>query len=93
VGPKLDSNNGSQSEYKIEVDYDVKPVDQEEEYEIEFESRTGEMPKNGKVILRLNGTADDSEVFNFTEKTETARKDSKLHFKIKNKDIGDVLII
>jgi hypothetical protein len=90
VGPKLDSSGGDQCEYKIEVDYETKSSSKVEEYLIEFDSRTDEMPKNGKIILRLNGTATDSDVFNFTEKTETADKENKLLFKIKSRDIGDV---
>ena len=90
VSPKLDGgNSGGQIEYKIEVDYQIKDAHLQEPFTIQFSSRTGDLPRNGKLIVKLNGTGGESEVFSFTDKTERS-DENNLEFKIKNRDIGDV---
>lgn len=89
VSPGLAASTAGLADYKITIDYEVKE-NIPEVYIVEFISRTDQLPKSGKIILRLNGTSGDSEAFNITERTETLNKDHNLIFKLKNKDIGDV---
>ncbi len=91
VSPKIGSNTSQNTEYEIEIDYEIKDSNAQEEFTIEFESKSDELPKNGKIVLKLNGSSGESEVYNFSKKTESTESENKLLFKIKSKDIGEVI--
>ena len=68
------------------MNYDVKKVDAVVIYMVEF---TSELPKSGKLILRLNGLMGESDAFNFNSKTASTEA-NKLIYKVSNRDIGEV---
>jgi hypothetical protein len=83
VSPKLFRN----TEYTIEVNYDVKDIQEQFKYEFEFGS---ELPANGRLIINLFSDPSENVSFSFDRKTESIDSDNPLVFSISNKEIKKV---
>ena len=83
VSPQLSKS----TEYTIHVNYSIKKVDANLLYKIEFST---DLPKYGKIILRVNGSFGRSEVFAFSRSTQTLSEDNDLLFGMNMKDVGEV---
>ena len=74
------------TEYKINIKYDIKDGEADADYSIKFGSK---LPESGRLIVRLTGTLGESAILHFSNKTKSVESDPHL-FKFTNKDIGDV---
>ena len=84
ISPMITKN----TEYTIDVDYDVKQMDASVDYKIEFST---DLPDVGKLIIRLNGVFGRSEVYKFSRYTEPIdREANELLFSFCSRDCGQV---
>lgn len=84
ISPQITKN----TEYTIEIDYLIKKLDATIDYRIEFSS---DLPRDGKLLLRLNGTFGRSDVLRFSSMTAPINKEiNDLLFKVSAKDCGEV---
>lgn len=72
------------ADYKIEINYQIKPIDKMIEYKVEFFSN---LPANGRLRITLFGLLGQSQPFSFKNKIKS--NDPK-KFKILNKEIGQI---
>jgi hypothetical protein len=82
ISPQMFKN----TEYTIEVDYDIKDREEDVNYQIQFSS---EMPESGRLILRLTGILGESDVFHFSHSTKSD-PDNKLLYKFTSLHVGEV---
>ncbi len=73
------------AEYKIEINYQFKPIDRLVEYTVEFDS---DLPTNGRLRMTLFGLLGQSQQFNFTNKIKQKNQNNK--YKISNNEIGEI---
>ncbi len=83
VSPAITKN----TEYKIEINYDIKPLDRLIEYKVEFLS---DLPIDGRLTLHFLGSLGQSVPISFSNKAKNADPNKKLQFKLKNNDIGEI---
>jgi hypothetical protein len=81
VSPGVSKN----AEYKIEIDYQIKPIDRLVEYKVEFYS---DLPANGRLTITLFGLLRQSKPFSFTNKKKS--KDQNNIHKISSIEIGEI---
>lgn len=77
------------TEYKINVNYEIKDGEADADYAIKFGSN---LPESGRLIVRLTGNMGESTVLHFSNKTKSIESDPHT-FKFTNKDIGDVCLM
>lgn len=75
------------TEYKIELNYEIKSANSQTAYLLEFMSN---MPENGQLALRLSGHLGESSTFYFDDTTEACDEKNKLLFKVSSKHLGKV---
>lgn len=86
VSPKLFRHTN----YTIEINYDVKDLQDQFKYELEFGS---ELPHSGRLIVNLFSEAGENVSFSFDKKTKSIDDDNPLVFSISNKEIKNVNIV
>lgn len=74
------------TEYKIEVNYDIRDYDEQCDYRVEFAEA---IPNSGKILLRLTGINGESNEFQLNEKTKSADSNRTI-FDVTNVDIGEI---
>jgi hypothetical protein len=74
------------TEYKIDIKYEIKDSEADVEYLIKFASA---LPETGRLIVRLTGTMRESTILHFNSKTKSVESDPNT-FKFTDIDIGDV---
>ena len=75
------------TEYKINVEYEIRDAMADCDFSIKFGSA---LPESGRLAVRLTGNLAETGVFHFSNKTKSVDADNLLTFKFTNIDIGDV---
>lgn len=84
ISPQITKN----TEYQIDVDYEIKKLDAATKYKIEF---SGDLPSDGRLLVRLTGKFCKTELFKFNRDTEAMDKDKNdLLFSFLSKDCGEL---
>jgi hypothetical protein len=77
------------TEYSINIDYDITNQDEIIDYKIEFFS---ELPKTGKLLIGLTGVYGQSEILKLSNGSEPLDFDeNKLVYPVQFKQIGEVI--
>ena len=87
ISPQITKN----TEYTLDVCYEIKKIDATIDYKVEFSS---DLPISGNLVIRLNGSFGRSETFKFNRFTRPDdREENDLLFTINSKDVGEVVLL
>jgi hypothetical protein len=83
IAPKLFRD----TEYTVEVNYDVRELQEQFKYEIEFGQ---ELPQSGRLLVNLFGEGGENVAFAFDRNTKCVDEENPLVFSIDNKEMKKV---